>query len=121
VQVCQEVSTLRGLTAYAVALPTAAAVGVGLYAALGRWRRGNPLLRFIARVWIIGGGYTAAAIVMRLIGGPCILAGPTRRGGYDSDPVTGQAILWMGLTLGVLGALLWPVVVKAKGHEDLEW
>ena len=55
--------------------------------------------------------------VMRIIGGPCVLAGPRRYGGYNSDPLTGKEIVVIALMLGVVFALAVPFLSKAKGHD----
>ena len=110
-------STGRQLAAFAVALPVAGATAAGLYVLLAGLRRGNWLLRFIARVWIIGGLYTALGFTSVLIGGPCIHTRRMRFGGYYKDPTTGVDILVTGLALGVICAVTWPFFAKAKGDD----
>ena len=49
--------------------------------------------------------------------GAYIFADPIRGGGWRTAPTSRREILENGLALGVIGALIWPVVARAKGYE----
>lgn len=59
-------------------------------------------------------------VVMRLLGGPCVVSGPIRGGGYDSTVTSGHDIIVFALVTGLLGAVVGPIVTKAK-HLNVEW
>lgn len=74
----------------------------------------------MARAVICTGGLLVFGFLMRLVGGECWLAGPSRYGGYHSAPFTGRDVVSFALGLGILFAFLAPFVGKAKGLS-LEW
>jgi uncharacterized membrane protein len=110
-------SDAREFAAFATALPAAGLAAGAMFYLLRPLRRGGLIARFIARVAIIGMLYTTLQVVAVAIGGPYIFAGPMRGGGWRTDPTSGREILGSGLALGVIGALLWPAVARAKGEE----
>jgi hypothetical protein len=120
---CNEPSAARQVAAYLVAIALGVAAAATFYALLTRPRHGNELVRYLSRVCIIGGGVTFWGIGMRVVGGACIMAGPTRGGGFRSTPLTGNEILLYGAILGVFGGVFVPFVWKARGGSDrgLTW
>ncbi len=119
-QLCTEVPTWRVIGSYTAAVPAAFVIGIGLFALLRSWRRSNMCVRFATRVLVIGGGCAAFGLVMRVLGGPCVFSGPMRGGGYDSAPTGSRDIFLFGLVAGVVGAVMVPIVAKAKG-VDIKW
>ncbi len=53
------------------------------------------------------------------IAGPYVFAGPTRFGGYNSDPVTFGEVLFIGAMAGVLGAVMWPIARRGRDSIDM--
>lgn len=109
-----QVKTSTGIVAYLVGIASAFGVSVSLFRLLEPMRRSGKIARFIARFWIIGSFYFTLTAVMAIIAGPYIFAGPTRLGGYNSDPLTFPEVLLTGLIAGVLGAVMWPIVRKGR-------
>jgi hypothetical protein len=112
-----EPTPTRELLAFATALPAAGVVAGTLYYLLRPLRRGGMAARFVARLVVIGMLYTTLQLVAAAVGGPYIFAGRMRGGGWRTTPTSGREILENGLALGLIGALLWPVVARAKGHD----
>ena len=112
-----QVKTSTSILAYIVALISGLAVAGTLFRLLEPLRRDGLIARFFARFWIIGSFYFTFAVVMVLIAGPYIFSGPMRFGGYNSNPITFRETAIEGIGLGLFGALIWPLVTKAKGYE----
>jgi hypothetical protein len=112
-----QVKTSTSVLAYFAALVSALAVSVILFRLLEPLRKGGLIARFFARFWIIGAFYFTLAVVMVLVAGPYIFSGPMRSGRYISDPITFRETVLGGIALGLLGAVLWPLVTKAKGYD----
>ena len=112
-----QVKTSTSILAYVAALISAVAVAGTLFRLLKPLRTGGLIARFFARFWIIGSFYFTLTVVMVLIAGPYIFSGPMRFGGYNSDPTTFRETAVGGIALGLMGALIWPLVTKAKGYE----
>jgi hypothetical protein len=112
------IKTSTGIIAYLVGIASAFAVAGALFRLLEPLRRGGIIARFIARFWIIGAFYFTFAAAMAIIAGPYIFAGPTRYGGYNSDPITFRETLIFGIGLGIFGAFMWPFVSAAKGYKS---
>jgi hypothetical protein len=112
-----EVKTSTGIVAYLVGIVSAFTVAGTLFRLLEPFRTGGLIARFIARFWIIGSFYFTLGAVMAMVAGPYIFAGPRRFGGYNSDPLTFRETVFIGIASGLLGALIWPVVSKAKNSS----
>lgn len=95
--------------AYVTAVPVAFAFAGTMHYLLAAMRRGGVVARFVARVGIIGMFYTTFATVMVGIAGPYVFKSRT----------TWDEILGIGLTIGVVGAVVWPVVNRRGGGDDL--
>src|SRR4051812_25416465 len=104
-----EVKTSTGIIAYLVGIISAFTVAGALFRLLEPLRQGGMIARFFARFWIIGSFYFTLGAVMALIAGPYIFAGPTRFGGYNSNPITFRETAFMGIGLGLFGAFMWPI------------
>lgn len=112
-----EVKTSRAIIGYILGVVSAFTVAGTLFRLLEPLRRGGTIARFLARFWIIGSFYFTLTAVMAIVAGPYIFAGPTRTGGYISDPLTFRETVFMGIALGLLGALMWPIVGRSKNSD----
>ena len=55
--------------------------------------------------------------VMVLVAGPYVFSGPTKYGGYNSNPTSFDETLFVAVIGGLLGALAWPFLNAAKGQK----
>jgi hypothetical protein len=114
-----QVKTSSALLAYIAGITSAFVVAGTLFRLLEPMRKGGMIARFFARVWIIGSFYFTLSVVMVLVAGPYVFAGPGRRGAaYNSNPTTFRETILTALGLGILGAFFWPLVTKARNYPS---
>ena len=101
-------------------MPAAFGVAGTLRYLLVPLRRTNVFGRFVARVGVIGIFYATFSAVMVGIAGPYVFAGASRGGNWHTSPMDGRAILASGLAIGVIGAIILPVVARLKGRDAWE-
>ncbi|GJG86845.1 hypothetical protein tb265_20260 [Gemmatimonadetes bacterium T265] len=113
-----EPSTSGQVIGYILAVPAGFAVARTLHYLLAPLRRSNFVARFVARVAIIGVFYTTFAAVMVGIAGPYVFTHRSPTGAWSTSPTDAAEMMESGLGAGIIGALVWPVVTRAKGHND---
>lgn len=99
-----EVPAAKQAATIARAFVVGATVGDGCYALLGRLRRSRSG-RSVAQVWAWWVGLSAGLGAAVAVAGPYVLAGRTRRGGWNTDPLTFRQVLVIAGVMAVGYAL----------------